>query len=290
MENQELAMGRKLKMFREIFNMSQEELGKKLNVSDKTISAWENEERDISLQNAISIAKLFNIPKEYFVFNENLSKLDGDLRKKMLQYEDQQKQNYLVSQIILTCKCKLESDALPIKKEYLPKYDYETKKFVDYGIFDKDNILLILKSSKSIDDISKYKYSSEKLAKFNLLDIIERFNSETVELRDLKDCNNLNIFKQTLEKMKQRKYFKQGHLGEKVEVSSEKEIQVQLNEVLENLSSNLSRYYEIIVFLIDNGAYYEKQVGVGDDITIFKNVKDVSKTNLIYRIAKDSIS
>ena len=208
----------------------------------------------------------------------------------MLQYEDQQKQNYLVSQIILTCKCKLESDALPIKKEYLPKYDYETKKFVDYGIFDKDNILLILKSSKSIDDISKYKYSSEKLAKFNLLDIIERFNSETVELRDLKDCNNLNIFKQTLEKMKQRKYFKQGHLGEKVEVSSEKEIQVQLNEVLENLSSNLSRYYEIIVFLIDNGAYYEKQVGVGDDITIFKNVKDVSKTNLIYRIAKDSIS
>lgn len=290
MENQELPMGRKLKMFREIFNMSQEELGKKLNVSDKTISAWENEERDISLQNAISIAKLFNIPKEYFVFNENLSKLDGDLRKKMLQYEDQQKQNYLVSQIILTCKCKLESDALPIKKEYLPKYDYETKKFVDYGIFDKDNILLILKSSKSIDDISKYKYSSEKLAKFNLLDIIERFNSETVELRDLKDCNNLNIFKQTLEKMKQRKYFKQGHLGEKVEVSSEKEIQVQLNEVLENLSSNLSRYYEIIVFLIDNGAYYEKQVGVGDDITIFKNVKDVSKTNLIYRIAKDSIS
>ena len=290
MENQELPMDRKLKMFREIFNMSQEELGKKLNVSDKTISAWENEERDISLQNAISIAKLFNIPKEYFVFNENLSKLDGDLRKKMLQYEDQQKQNYLVSQIILTCKCKLESDALPIKKEYLPKYDYETKKFVDYGIFDKDNILLILKSSKSIDDISKYKYSSEKLAKFNLLDIIERFNSETVELRDLKDCNNLNIFKQTLEKMKQRKYFKQGHLGEKVEVSSEKEIQVQLNEVLENLSSNLSRYYEIIVFLIDNGAYYEKQVGVGDDITIFKNVKDVSKTNLIYRIAKDSIS
>ncbi len=290
MENQKLSMGRKLKMFREIFNMSQEELGKKLNVSDKTISAWENEERDISLQNAISIAKLFNIPKEYFVFNENLSKLDGDLRKKMLQYEDQQKQNYLVSQIILTCKCKLESDALPIKKEYLPKYDYETKKFVDYGIFDKDNILLILKSSKSIDDISKYKYSSEKLAKFNLLDIIERFNSETVELRDLKDCNNLNIFKQTLEKMKQRKYFKQGHLGEKVEVSSEKEIQVQLNEVLENLSSNLSRYYEIIVFLIDNGAYYEKQVGVGDDITIFKNVKDVSKTNLIYRIAKDSIS
>ena len=35
----ELTMGQKLKMFREINNLSQEQLGQKLNVTDKTISA-----------------------------------------------------------------------------------------------------------------------------------------------------------------------------------------------------------------------------------------------------------
>ena len=86
MKAPELNMGQKLKMFREINNLSQEELGQKLNVSDKTISAWETSERDISLPNAIIIAELFDIPKEYFVFNENFSKLSYDTQKQIFNY------------------------------------------------------------------------------------------------------------------------------------------------------------------------------------------------------------
>lgn len=66
-----LTMGQKLKMFRELNNLSQEQLGQKLNVTDKTISAWETGEREINLNNAKIICELFNIPNSYFVFNEN---------------------------------------------------------------------------------------------------------------------------------------------------------------------------------------------------------------------------
>ena len=86
MERTKLTMGQKLKMFREIENLSQEELGQKLNVSDKTISAWENEERDISLPNATLIAEFFNIPKEYFVFDENENKISSETKNKIQKY------------------------------------------------------------------------------------------------------------------------------------------------------------------------------------------------------------
>ena len=62
----ELTMGQKLKMLREINNLSQEQLGQKLHVTDKTISAWETCEREINLTNAKTICELFNIPNSYF--------------------------------------------------------------------------------------------------------------------------------------------------------------------------------------------------------------------------------
>ena len=65
-----LTMGKKLRMFRELANLTQEQLGEQLNVSEKTISAWENEEREISLQNAKRICEQFSISEIYFVFNE----------------------------------------------------------------------------------------------------------------------------------------------------------------------------------------------------------------------------
>ena len=67
-------------------------------------------------------------------------------------------------------------------------------------------------------------------------------------------------------------------------------IQDQLNYTLENLNPNLSKYWEIIVSLIDMGAYYTKQVGNGTDVICWSTIKDVSKTNFIYRCAKDKIN
>ena len=289
MRTPELNMGQKLKMFREINNLSQEELGQKLNVSDKTISAWETSERDISLPNAIIIAELFNIPKEYFVFNENFLKLSYDTQKQIFNYLEKQRYNYAMNKIIANCKNKIEKDGLPLKKEYMPKFDETDGKFVSFGIFNKDKLPIKSTNDNDIDNKNNYQYSSSALAKYNLTDVLERFNSDKVELKDLKDCNNLKVFKTTLERMRDRKYFTRSMLGQEVAVEPKKIIQEQLNYVLEYLNPELSNFYQIVLFLIENGAYYELLVGGGDDVVCWEKVKDTSKTNLAYRIAKDKV-
>lgn len=302
----ELTMGQKLKMFREINGLSQEELGAKLNVSDKTISAWENEDREINLSNAKLICELFNIPNSYFVFNENYEKLNSETKSLIEDYIKTSQFRNNIETIISMCKQKIENDSLPFKKEYLPVFDYDDQKFSSYGIFSIDSLpVKITKTSGyregkylnkvSFDDdihnIKSYKYDSSALAKFGLYDILERFNSDSVEIKDLNNCNSLEVFKNTLTKMRNKKYFcknPMNPLSEGVDVSN-KTVQGQLNYVLENLNPNLSKYWEIIVFLIDHGAYYTKQCGWGSDVVCWDEKEDVSKTNLIYRIAKDKL-
>lgn len=289
MKAPELNMGQKLKMFREINHLSQEKLGQKLNVPDKTISAWETSELDISLPNAIVIAELFDIPKEYFVFNENFSKLSYDTQNQIFSYLEKQRYNFAMNKIIANCKNKIENDGLPLKKEYMPKFNETHGKFVSFGIFNKDKLPINSTNDIDIDNKNNYQYSSSALAKYNLTDVLERFNSDKVELKDLKDCNNLKVFKTTLERMRDRKYFTQSRLGQQVTVESNKIIQEQLNYVLENLNPELSNFYQIVLFLIENGAYYELLVGGGDDVVCWEKVKDTSKTNWAYRIAKDKV-
>ena len=289
MRTPELNMGQKLKMFREINHLSQEKLGQKLNVPDKTISAWETSELDISLPNAIIIAELFNIPKEYFVFNENFSKLRYDTQNQIFSYLEKQRYNFAMNKIIANCKNKIENDGLPLKKEYMPKFNETHGKFVSFGIFNKDKLPINSTNDNDIDNKDNYQYSSSALAKYNLTDVLERFNSDKVELKDLKDCNNLKVFKTTLERMRDRKYLTRSRLGQEVAVEPNKIIQEQLNYVLEYLNPELSNFYQIVLFLIENGAYYELLVGGGDDVVCWEKVKDTSKTNWAYRLAKDKI-
>ena len=222
MEKIKLTMGQKLKMFREIENLSQEELGQKLNVSDKTISAWENEERDISLPNATLIAEFFNIPKEYFVFDENENKMSSETKNKIQKYLSDYEFANKIKTIISCCKEKLENDGLPYKKEYIPSFNFDSKNFETFGVFDEKSLPVKIEHHKGLSaldsyhrvnftnsnltDLKQYQYSSAALTKFGLFDILKRFNENKVELIDLIDCNNLNIFKNTLSSMKERKY------------------------------------------------------------------------------------
>ena len=115
-------------------------------------------------------------------------------------------------------------------------------------------------------------------------------NTPLVELNNLKECDSLDFFKFTLEKMKNTKYTRNvgSFWNPREEDISAEYIQEQLNEVLEKISPSLDNYWHIIVYLIENGAYYEKEHSYGYDMTITENIKDVSKTNLVYRLAKDS--
>ena len=171
----------------------------------------------------------------------------------------------------------------------MPKFDETDGKFVSFGIFNKDKLPIKSTDDNDIDNKNNYQYSSSALAKYNLTDVLERFNSDKVELKDLKDCNNLKVFKTTLERMRNRKYLTQSRLGQEVAVEPKKIIQEQLNYVLEYLNPELSNFYQIVLFLIENGAYYELLVGAGDDVVCWEKVKDTSKTNWAYRLAKDKI-
>lgn len=292
-----LPMGQKLKMLREINNLSQEQLGKKLNVSDKTISAWETGEREINLANAKAICEIFDIPNSYFVFNENFGSISDTLRNKIKEYIKELEFRNKVEKIISICKQKINEDNIPLKKDYLPVFNFDDKRFISYGLFEENNlknrIHCDLKSGDSnLENKNSYAYSSSKLSEYGLFDILQKYYDNKVELSDLINCNNLDIFKTTLAQTESKKYTQRNArdpFGEGKDISKE-HLQSELNKTLENLNRNLSKFWEIIVLLIDNGAYYTKQMGFGDDVVCWTEEIDVSKTNIVYRHAKDQMT
>ena len=57
----------KLKELRKLHNVSQEELSKKLSVTEKTISRWENEKTQIKPDKAQQLAEYFNVSVAYLL-------------------------------------------------------------------------------------------------------------------------------------------------------------------------------------------------------------------------------
>ena len=293
-------------MFRELNNLSQKQLGEKLNVTEKTISAWETGEREINLNNAKTICELFNIPNSYFVFNENFRSIDSTLQDKIRDYIKEFELRNKVEKVINICKQKINEDKIVAKKEFLPVFDFDKKGFISYGLFDEKflPIRTTLKHSdrgneiyyelhvedSKIENKNYYTYSSSKLSACGLFDILQKYNGDKVELSDLINCNNLEVFKTTLNQTKSRKYTQKNLYSREDKDISNEHLQSELNKTLENLNPNLSKFWEIVVFLIDNGAFYTKQAGWGEDVVSWENVIDISKTNLVYRIAKDKIT
>ena len=297
--------GKKLKMFRELHNWTQQQLAQKLNVSEKTISAWETEERDINLQNAKLICEQFGIPNSYFVFDEGFEKLSQSLREKIIAYENRMEFYNNVQIILQNCKTQIEDDGFTFKKEYLPCFDYKDAEFISFGIFEAKCLLNWTKQCKiAIKDAtrhinnslfqykmppipSKIEYDKIALSKNNLFSHKINF-----ELKDLICCDDINTIMNCLSKMKQTDYTKPDPRDPYAyrPKSNEEYVQSQLNYLLENLDGSLKNYFECIVFLIDNGAFYEKEIIQGQgDYCYPKSTKDVSRTYFFYRLAKEHI-
>lgn len=303
-----MSMGQKLKMFREINNYSQDDLAQKLNVSTKTISAWETATRDINLNNAKIICEIFNIPETYFVFNKDFEKINYEMKNNISEYIKNYEFKNKVEKMLEICRQKLKDDEVPLKKEYMPVFDFGTERYLTYGLYNENSLPIKVENNfcpkesyssnyhrikvddSNLENIESYKYNSEELAKYGLFDILEKCNGNIVELSDLINCNNLEVFKTTLSKTKAREYYTGGGYYEAQKDISKEHLQSQLNKTLENLNSALPKFWEIIVFLIENGAYFTKQEGIGNDVVTWKIEKDISKTNIVYRLAKDVIS
>lgn len=237
-----------------------------------------------------------------------ISAVDSTIQNKIKNYIKELEFRNKVEKVINICKQEITEDGIPVKKEYLPIFDFEKKFFVSYGLFDENRLPIksvqkhsdfgnqihfdIKIEESNLENKNSYKYSSLKLSEYGLFDILQKYNINNVELSDLINCNNLDVFKTTLTQIKSRKHTQKNMYNSYAEGKdiSSGHLQSELNKTLENLSPNLSKFWEIVVFLIDNGAYYTKEVSCGSQIAPdFKNIKDISKTNIIYRIAKDKI-
>ena len=246
-------MSQKLKMFREINGMSQEQLGEKLNVSEKTISAWENNDREINLSNAKLICELFNIPNSYFVFNENFEKISTQTQKQIKEYSKNLEIKCKIETIISVCKKKIESDKLLLKKEYLPVFDYDKKGFISYGIFDPRYLPVKAKCVSTdsqqvgfgesisfnniIDNMNSYRYDPSQLSKYNLYEVL-KLQFDTLELKDLTECNCVEILKETVLKIFTQKIFWKNHLRKTIKILLKFLISVQKTGFTQKANGN----------------------------------------------------
>jgi len=62
-----MSFGKRLKNLREKFDISQAGLGKILNVSQQTISQYENDQRTVPLEFIVDVAGFFNVSSDYLL-------------------------------------------------------------------------------------------------------------------------------------------------------------------------------------------------------------------------------
>lgn len=62
-----LKLGKNIKYFREINNMTQEQLGKLLHITKVSISCYENGKRTPSLETLIELSNIFNVTLDELV-------------------------------------------------------------------------------------------------------------------------------------------------------------------------------------------------------------------------------
>lgn len=192
--------------------------------------------------------------------------------------------------LLENCKRVMASDGIDANEDTLP-FINENNEVIYGGVFDIEALPLVENrvddeihyrvDSKTVNDLTCYQYDIHELCVNGLYDlIIEKFK-DTVALTDLTSCDSLDLFDIALDNV--TRFAEEKDRNNTGDFSY---IYTELCDTLENLDPIVDNYWEIIVFLIDNGASYLKQeieLIDGEATVIYK--ADVSKTNLAYRLA-----
>ncbi len=87
-ENKQLKLiARKIKAARQEIGYSQKELGKALNLSDKTVSSYEVGRAQPNLQTLTQLSKITHKPVSYFLTAEDDKDIDLELKIKKIEQE-----------------------------------------------------------------------------------------------------------------------------------------------------------------------------------------------------------
>ena len=86
-----MLIGVKIKMIREVFDLTQEQLGKELHLTRQTISSWENGKSYPSITDILSISNKYNVSldelmKEDIELIEHFETIDHSLNKQKILY------------------------------------------------------------------------------------------------------------------------------------------------------------------------------------------------------------
>jgi len=217
---------------------------------------------------------------------------DNNASKLIKQYNTREQKKAGNAEAIKICKRLLSENGVEIKDEYLPKYNADKTAFSNYGVFNSD-------------DISKF--SLQGLLKFGLAKIALKHFSKGITFEEavLSDDiavyeraqENYEILKEEAGKRKPdyfglhpKPFMGLGDCQRRGYAESTTAEVKDMSWALENLDSSLPKYYELLIWLVDNGAEYYLEYLDHDDMRCsIRFAKDPSKTKFFYRLAKDMI-
>lgn len=166
-------IGEKIKDIRLKNNLTQQELGDKLFVSDKTISSWESGRTLPDINTIIEISKIFDISVVNLINNTNDKNIEIELKIKV----DRVDYNVLLKKIKESSEFVKEEDQSATY--FKPKYREFNNEWLRIRKEDKTNVLNY-KSKNEADEIEEYEVLIDNFDNlktiFNQLDLYESIN------------------------------------------------------------------------------------------------------------------
>jgi len=288
-----MSINERIALLRKMKGLSQAELGKSLNVTDKAVSKWENGDGTPDMTQIMSLCQYFNISIDYLMTGSVLSDGDKAIEKEINAYEKALALNASAKDMVSACRKYLEGLAIAYDDGILPT-------IVDGGI---DMNCFKKNSDGSLGVIY------ERLVAKKAKDVLKRLCANEIQLLDATELDDWDLFELALANAKKdieavkslpQDEIHPGIFGLKdeekahnIEVDRRKRAEGVYNAALEELNPSAENYYRFIIALIDEGAYYSNLV-YPERTNLFvpgspSYEKDSAKTSFFYRVAKDMI-
>jgi len=274
-----MTTGERILILRKANGLTQGKLGDKLGVSDKAVSKWETEGGTPDIGVLTTISELFSISLDFLLKGNAVTDGDKQATELISQYIAQEQKKVGNAEAIKTCKRLLSENKIELNDDYLPKYNGDKTAFVSFGVFDENDV-----SKFSLQGLLKHGLSKVALKYFGgMICFEDAVLSDDVDVYAHAQANYIEAKKNHDAETAKKRAGGYGYMHQATEFAGKNK-----DWALENLDATLPKYYEAIVWLVDNGAtYWTQEVNTNSHYATAKYVEDISKTKFIYRVAKD---
>lgn len=279
-------INKKVSILRRINGLTVAQFSTAVGSSEKTVEKWE-ENQSIDFDSIRRIATYFEISLDYLVEDKPVTSNDNVWLEKIKKFQAEQDTKNECNILIEKCKKYLSTIGCNYDECVLPSYKD--------GKIDNGAFIIGQNGELSLD--------KNMLTEMKQAELLKKLFSKAVSIDAAIKADDKELIDAAFSNYdRQVKYYAdkkaKGEIEEKRDyfgrrLKSEDEVFFENNNLadrLEKLTADLDNYYYLIVCLIDRGACYYKQEGYGDDVTCFNDIEDKSKTEFIYRVAKDMLA